>query len=128
MVNLPTVLNYAIIFVTDMDRSLAFYHEMLGLPIKHNSSQWIELGGEGTSLALHPADSMLPEGTERGVSPAGSCHPGFVVDDLDTFHQRMEAAMVRVIQPPTIEDFGGRLAVYADPDGLPISVTELSRE
>lgn len=129
MVNLPTKVNYAIVFVTDMERSVMFYHELLNLPIKFESPQWTEFGSnEGTTLALHPADSLSPDGIERGVSPAGSCHPGFVVDDLDTFHRRMEAAVVKVIQPPTLEDVGGRIAIYADPDGLPISVTELERD
>jgi len=31
---------------------------------------------------------------------------------------------VRCVMPPTLQDFGARLSVYADPDGLPISFGE----
>ncbi len=67
---------------------------------------------------------MHPEGSKRGHSEAGSCRLGFGVDDLDAFHARMEAALVTCLKPPAVEEFGGRLALYADPDGLPITVSE----
>ena len=48
--------------------------------------------------------------------------------DLDAFHQKMIAKGVPCLQPPEEEDFGGRLAGYADPDGLPFWVGEKSEE
>jgi len=119
-------LDYAIVFVSDMDRSVAFYRDVLGLPLKFDSPKWSEFSNEGSLIALHPADSVNPEGADQGRKPAGSCHLGFGVADLDAFHKHMLANKVKVLQAPKKEDFG-RLAVYADPDGLPISVTEMSR-
>jgi len=55
--------------------------------------------------------------------PAGHCHLGLTVPDLNAFHAEMVANGVKCIQPPKDESFG-RLAVYADPDGLPFSVSE----
>jgi len=60
--------------------------------------------------------------------PAGQCHLSFAVGDLDAFHQKMIAKGVPCLQPPEEEDFGGRLAGYADPDGLPFWVGEKSEE
>jgi uncharacterized glyoxalase superfamily protein PhnB len=50
----------------------------------------------------------------------------FAVDDLDAFHREMTAKGVACLQPPEEEDFGGRLAGYADPDGLPFWVSDKS--
>jgi uncharacterized glyoxalase superfamily protein PhnB len=50
------------------------------------------------------------------------------VDDLDAFHASVLVKGITCIVPPHLQDFGGRLAVYADPDGLPISVAEASKK
>src|SRR3989344_4731615 len=59
----------------------------------------------------------------RDPALAGSCPLGFVVEDLDAFHKHMQANKVACLHPPKKEEFG-RLALYADPDGLPFSVAE----
>lgn len=121
-------LDYAIVFVSDMKRSVEFYRDVLGLPLKFESPHWSEFATEGTTLALHPADAINPVPSSEGTTPAGSCHPGFMVDDLDAFHRTLMAKGVKCIQPPKLQDFGGKLALYADPDGLPLSVTETPRK
>lgn len=120
-------IKYAMVFVSDMRRSIEFYRDKLGLPLKYESPHWSEFATEGITLALHPADAIPPEGSSRGHNPAGSCHLGFVVEDLEAFHQKALASNVRCLAPPKSQDYGGRLAIYADPDGLPISVAETSR-
>ena len=52
-------LNYVIVFVSDMDRSIAFYRDVLGFPVKHQSPKWSEFGTEGITLALHLGESIL---------------------------------------------------------------------
>ena len=49
-------------------------------------------------------------------------HLSFAEDDIDAFHQEMIAKGVTCLQPPEEEEFGGRLAEYAYPDGLPFWV------
>lgn len=116
-------IDYAIVFVSDMTRSIAFYRDALGLPLKFESPSWTEFATDGTTLALHQAE--VPSlGVMKRPLPAGSCHPGFQVDDIDAFHQRLLAKGVLCLAPPKIEEFGGKLALYSDPDGLPISISE----
>lgn len=117
-------LNYAIIFVSNMERSIAFYRDVLGLPLKFDSPEWTEFDTAGTTLALHATPAAPLEGAGAKPSPAATCHPGFVVPNLGEFHRKMQEAGVRVIEPPKDQDFGGMLALYADPDGLPISIAE----
>ena len=117
--------SYAIIFVSDMDRSVAFYRDVIGLPLKFESPGWTEFATDGATLALHMSHERAEDDTDADSDrmPAGRCRPGLQVPDLDEFHQRMLAHDVPCIQNPT-DVFGSRVAQYRDPDGLTISVGE----
>jgi lactoylglutathione lyase len=117
--------NYAIVFVSDMTRSVAFYRDMLGLPLRFESPGWTEFATDGATLALHAA-APPPAGADPRVTPAGRCRPGLSVPDLDEFHQRILANGVPCLQEPKAV-FGARIAQDADPDGLAISVSEARR-
>lgn len=118
--------NYAIVFVGDMERAVSFYRDVVGLPLKFQSPGWTEFATEGATLALHSAETpgTLDEPPEH--APAGRCRPGLNVPNLDEFHQRMISNGVPCIQEPT-KVFGARVAQYRDPDGLVISVGEERR-
>jgi lactoylglutathione lyase len=117
-------LNYAIVFVSDMARSVAFYRDVIGLPLKFESPGWSEFVTGEATLALHAGDGGSAAGGEG--HPAGRCHPGLGVPDLDAFHRKMTERNVRCLQPPRTV-FGNKIAQYADPDGLAISVGEESK-
>lgn len=114
-------LNYAIVFVGDMARSVAFYRDVIGLPLKFESPEWTEFVTGEATLALHKGGGGRAAGEEG--HPAGRCHPGLAVPDLDAFHRKMVESKVRCLQQPR-DVFGSRIAQYADPDGLTISVGE----
>ena len=112
---------HAIVFVSDMARSVTFYRDILGLPLRFESPEWTEFETPGSTLALHLADG--PAASSQSMAPAGQCQLGFSVEDIAAFHQEMIAKGVNCLQPPEKEDFG-TLAEYADPDGLAFSVLE----
>ena len=119
--------SYAILFVSDMKRSVSFYRDVVGLPLKFESPGWTEFATEGATIALHA--SKEPPSGDHGAEdlPAGRCRPGLSVLDLDEFHQKMVEHRVPCLQPPK-EVFGVRIAQYVDPDGLGISVSEERRK
>ena len=110
--------DYTIVFVSDMKRSVEFYRDVLGLPLQFETPHWTEFATEGTTLALHPAER----------TPAGSCQPGFLVEDIHAVHQDLHTRAVKCVQPPKQEDFGGFLAIYADPDGLVFSLMQAPKQ
>ncbi len=120
-------ISYAIVFVGDMSRSVAFYRDVLGLPLRFESPGWTEFATDGATLALHASEVGNSGGAGAEAdplkTPAGRCKPGFAVADLAAFHRRMTERNVRCIQPPK-EVFGAKIAQYLDPDGLAISVSE----
>ena len=122
-----TKLRYALVFVSDMGRSVAFYRDVLGWPLKCQSPERSELAGEGTTLALHYAGRSSGAVAVQG-EVAGRCQLGLWVEDVEAFHRDMVARGTFCIQPPTEDAFGATLAVYADPDGLPFSVAGSLRD
>ncbi|HXW62859.1 MAG TPA: VOC family protein [Candidatus Acidoferrales bacterium] len=108
-------LGYVIEFVTDMDRAVKFYRDVLGLPLKFQSPGWSEFDTGETSLGLHPASE---------TNPAGSVELGFSVPDLEKFYQEMTAKGMRFSITPQKQDFGGMLAQFLDTEGGRCSVAQ----
>ncbi len=115
--------NYAIVFVSDMKRSVEFYRDVLGLPLKFETPGWTEFATDGATLALHACKESDADEHER----PGRWRSGFSVSDLDAYHHRMVEKNVTCVQEPK-ELFGARIAMYLDPDGLPFSVGEEQKQ
>ena len=117
------LISYAIVQVSQMARSIAFYRDAIGLTLRSESPGWSEFDTGATSLALHlsaaPADSV----PSPPVLLAGQCRPALRVPDLDGFRARTLAPSVECVEEPHTV-FGKRVAQYRDPDGLVISIGE----
>jgi catechol 2,3-dioxygenase-like lactoylglutathione lyase family enzyme len=120
-------LDYTMIVVSDMQRSLVFYRDKLGLPLKFQSPDWTEFATGTTTLALHGGgipSTQPPAGDPSKV--AGACSIGFNVDDVDQTYEELKAKGIRFVMPPMQREGEGiKLAVAIDPDGLPVSFAQL---
>ena len=116
-------IKYSILFVSDMAKSVVFYRDVVGIPLKFESPGWTEFMTEGATMALHKTDGSAPDGGAQQTERAGQCRFGFQVPKLDKFHERMIENDVRCAQEPT-ETFGVKIAQYVGPDGLVFSVGE----
>jgi len=118
-------LAYTILFVRDMERSVAFYRDLAGLPLLTESPDWSEFATGSCKLALHlAAEGTLSEVQPQRI-PAGHVHPGFAVADIHAFAARMEAAGVPLMNPIRREDFGLLFGTWRDPDGIPVAVVQM---
>lgn len=103
------------VMVTNLDRAVQFYTEVLGLTLKQRAGDgWAEVEAPGLTIGLHPA-------TGHGAQPeqAGSLSIGFGVTDLDTAMVALKAKGVQ-FAPHISEDGPVRLAFFADPDRNPL--------
>jgi lactoylglutathione lyase len=120
-------IDYTMIVVSDMQRSVEFYRDKLGIPLKFESPDWTEFATGATTLALHGggvADQRPPAGDPSKV--AGACSIGFNVDNVDKTYEELKAKGIKFVMPPTQrQNEGIKLAVAIDPDGLPISFAQL---
>jgi lactoylglutathione lyase len=106
-------LAYAIKFVTDMDKAVAFHRDVLGLPLKFASPFWSEFDTGETTLALHPASAE---------NPAGGVQLGFSVEDLDALYGAREARGLTFTAAPKLEH-GAKLARFLDSEQAECSIS-----
>jgi catechol 2,3-dioxygenase-like lactoylglutathione lyase family enzyme len=109
-------LTYAIKFVADMDRAIAFHRDVLGLSLRFQSPEWSEFETGQTTLALHPASTE---------NPAGVVELGFATEDLAGFYDCRDSLGVEFTQPPR-PMHGVEIARIRDPDGAETSVSGVS--
>ena len=110
-----------ILEVKDLDASIKFYHEILGMPIKNERRNWVDLGQQsGGVLSLHPA-SITTTHTES--TKENGILIGLTVGDLCTAMDEINDANVEVFRDIQ-ERQAGKNAIILDPDGYLISLFE----
>lgn len=106
-------LTYAIKFVADMDRAVAFYRDALGLTVRFASPFWSEFETGDVTLALHPASDK---------NPAGGVQIGFTAPDLPGIYAGREAAGLRFAEAPR-DEHGTLLARIFDSERAEVSLS-----
>jgi catechol 2,3-dioxygenase-like lactoylglutathione lyase family enzyme len=106
-------LSYAIKYVADMDASVAFHRDVMGLELKFQSPFWSEFATGETTLALHAASDENSPGTVQ---------LGFAAENLGEFYARREELGLTFTQPPT-EMHGMHIARFREIDGAETSVS-----
>jgi catechol 2,3-dioxygenase-like lactoylglutathione lyase family enzyme len=102
--------------VSDMERSVAFYRDVLGLDVEYESPAWSQLAAGNISIGLHASPERTTPNTE------GSISLGFYVDDAEQAVEELRSRGAEIAQEATPEEFGGSLAIVRDPDGYPIQL------
>jgi len=123
--------DYIMVNVSVMGRSVAFYRDTLGLSLRLETPGWTEFDTGASVLALHLVEAIeMPKGSGQTGPVAGTCSIGFSVPHMDTAYAELQSRGARFVMPPTDQaNEGIRLAVCVDPDGLAISFAQpLARE
>ena len=109
-----------LIYVTDMDRGIAFYTKLLpAAKVVTSSPYWTEfLVGEAT-LALHIADSVDHNGDGMGLGLDAAT-------PLEDVLEQLGAAGLEPSGEICAQPFG-RSVTVTDPDGLVIQINEHSQ-
>jgi lactoylglutathione lyase len=119
-------IGYVILFVVDLERSTAFYRDVIGVPFKLQGDGYVEFATQGTRFGLYHRDRLRAL-TGQGPDPPGN--PGgevvFLVGDVDAEARRLEAAGVAILKGPVDRAWGHRTLHLEDPDGF---VVELAQE
>ena len=116
-----------LIAVRDMQRSVAFYREVLGLEIVNDFGANVTLTG-GVSLQTLETWKDFIGAEEEDISlknRAGELY--FVAEDMDAFWQRLQTADVELVHPLKEHGWGQRVVRLYDPDGHVIEVGESLR-
>ena len=112
-------LGSVIIAVSNLGKSVKFYNEIIGMPIKNKRENWIELAKQGATVILHPATKPINTGTsiDNGIVI------GIVVGDIQSAIQELKSQNVTIYRE--IESHkAGKNAIVLDPDKYMISLFE----
>jgi lactoylglutathione lyase len=101
-------LNVVYLYVSDMERSLGFYRDLLGIPLEGDAN-WQEAMLGATRFALHRSHEGI------GRLSSGTIHLDLEVGDVDAACDRLRAAGIEV--EATMHDEWGAAAKVVDPDG-----------
>ncbi len=110
-----------ILLVSNMEKSIRFYRNTLGIPIKTKSKDWTEFFNKDTVLALHPAKKKNRIKTGSGMLV------GFEVSDFESTVKNLKEKKVRFFKKPKHEPFGMH-AIIQDPDGHLVSIAEIEEK
>ncbi len=102
--------------VTDVDRSLAFYHGTLGMAVQFQSPGFTFLNGGGVTLAL-----SRPLAEARAAAP-GAVEIVFSVANVRAAHASLAARGVEFHQAPRQVTPDSWAANFVDPDGHQLSI------
>jgi predicted enzyme related to lactoylglutathione lyase len=121
------------IFVSDQERALRFYTEVLGfrkkLDITSGKFRWLTVVSpeepEGTQLQLGPNDNPAAKTFQEAVFKQGIYAANFFVDDLQKEYERIKQLGARFTLEPT-KTPGSRIAILDDTCGNLIQLTQLT--
>jgi len=106
--------------VSDMDRALKFYHEVLGLPIALNAKEF-------NHAEVGPDEPL----TKIGLHVTGKKHrrkrvTGIVLDteDIYALYERFRKKGVRFTRKPVKRPWGGIVADFVDPDNNEFEIVQ----
>jgi catechol 2,3-dioxygenase-like lactoylglutathione lyase family enzyme len=110
-------LDHVYYWVADMDRSVAFYRDLLGLRlVRRDGDNWSVFDAGGREFALHGAVEGRP------VAPGGGTAV-FSVADLDRARARLSKRGVEFGQEGDVTGYA-RFASFKDPDGNTVQLIE----
>ncbi|MDP2728273.1 MAG: VOC family protein [Dehalococcoidia bacterium] len=125
-------LAHAAITVGDLERSLAFYRDLLGFPVTRTLDTpdgskivILDIAGSGElELLKRPRTRPLPEGYGEPET-IGLCHLAIEVDNVAAEWARLEERGVKPTGQPLFRKPGGpRCCHFFDPDGVVVELIE----
>jgi catechol 2,3-dioxygenase-like lactoylglutathione lyase family enzyme len=114
--------------VDDLERSVAFYREGLGLPSPGIVGQEFEFGAVaffelrgGVRLALFPRPSIAHDANVAVGPPSATemtlAHNVRTPEEVDALMAQAHGAGARIVKPAAATFWGGYAGYFADPDG-----------
>jgi len=122
-------IDHVILYVQDLERSVAFYRDVLGFEVKLEGDGYVEFVTEAGKFGLLERSMLsgLIGPTPAPAGPQGEIL--FLVEDADAEADRLQRAGVEILSGPQDRPWGHRTVHLLDPDGFVIELAqEIPRE
>ena len=143
-------LHHVGVTVRDLEASIRFYHDVLGLQFVNEPTPWFEgeelsrgVGVPGAALrqvSLRAGDTTVelleyrspPSETSAPLKSnnRGASHVAFLVEDIESKKAELEAKGIEFYGPVNVVDdgvlAGWRWVYFDDPDGYPLELVEVA--
>jgi catechol 2,3-dioxygenase-like lactoylglutathione lyase family enzyme len=109
-----------ILFVEDLQRSKAFYKDVLGVEVNFEDDESFGLKIEGLALIVLQVEraQVQLQGEPTATPSAGAtAFLATFTEDVDARHADLVERGVQFFQKPTDQTWGMRTAYFKDPDG-----------
>jgi lactoylglutathione lyase len=109
-----------ILFVADLQRSRAFYHDVLGLDVQFEDSESVGFRLEGIAFIVLQVDRARVQLQGEPTATPSAAATAFLTtftDDADALHADLAGRGISFFQKPTDQPWGMRTAYFKDPDG-----------
>jgi lactoylglutathione lyase len=116
---------YVILFVGDLERSIAFYRDVIGLEFKLHGDGYAEFATEGARFGLYDRDrleELIGRATAAPDNPGGEVV--LLVEDVDAESERLRAVGATILKGPQDRAWGHRTLHVVDPDGFVVELAE----
>ena len=120
-------LDYVILIVDDLDRTLDFYTTVLGLRLGHRSGEYAQLETGTTRLGFYTRNAMTQAvgfPLTKPAPDAAGFEIGFKVADVDAAYNELIEKGASEATPPITRAWGQRTAYVRDPDGHLIELAQ----
>ncbi len=116
---------YAVcLLVTDFDRSVAFYRDVLGLTLNSRDGKYADFKLGDTLLGIFQKDEATAMfGKEHMNTPASAVY-AFSVDNVEKACAELSAKGVVIFEGPKTTSWGQTVAYFKDPDNHVWEVTK----
>src|SRR5712692_9361383 len=112
----PPKIDHILLEVADMKKSIAFYHDLLGLQIKSQRGSFVTLESGNVGVFLSSTHWDWDEKRPANARPGWGMYPHFAVADVAATIERARKAGYRIAQEPRKYSWGTE-AFVADHDG-----------
>ncbi len=122
-----TMPDYVILIVADLERTVHFYTDVLGLSLAHRAGDYAQYATGATRLGFYTRDAMaktLGMPLETPAAHAPGFELGFKVDHVDAVFTELVKRGAAPVTPPVTRPWGQRTAYLSDPDGYLIELVQ----
>jgi catechol 2,3-dioxygenase-like lactoylglutathione lyase family enzyme len=112
----PPKIDQILLEVSNLNASIAFYRDFLGLRLKSQSDWFVMLESDNIGIFLRNSRWDWEKPRKSGEQPGLGMYPHFEVSDAAATVEKARKAGYRIVQEPRKYDFGTE-AFIADPDG-----------